>query len=31
MGALLLQRIRTGVPDSVAPLVAAVGHEPLEL
>jgi hypothetical protein len=31
MAMLLLHRIRSGVPDSVAPLVAAVGHEPLEL
>jgi hypothetical protein len=31
MGALLVQRIRAGVPDSVAPLVAALEHEPLEI
>jgi O-antigen/teichoic acid export membrane protein len=31
MGTLLLQRIRAGVPDSVAPLVEAIEHEPLEL
>jgi O-antigen/teichoic acid export membrane protein len=31
MGVLLVQRIRSGVPDSVAPLVRALEHEPLEI
>ncbi|MGQ0804981.1 MAG: lipopolysaccharide biosynthesis protein [Actinomycetota bacterium] len=31
MGALLLQRIAAGVPDSVRPLVEALEHEPLEI
>lgn len=31
MAVLLVQRIRAGVPDSVAPLVEAIEHEPLEI
>jgi O-antigen/teichoic acid export membrane protein len=31
MAALLLQRMRAGVPDSLAPLVEAIEHEPLEI
>jgi pheromone shutdown protein TraB len=31
MAVLLVHRIRAGVPDSVAPLVEVLEHEPLEI
>jgi hypothetical protein len=31
MGSLLLNRMRTGVPATLAPLVKAIEHEPLEI